>query len=44
MRAEEGDESIDDYAREARETHNRVAYRSWRTRLRHVLSAFRRRR
>jgi hypothetical protein len=44
MRAEEGDETIQDYAHEAQETQDRVARRSWWTRLRDVLSAFTRRR
>lgn len=37
MRAEEGDESIRDYAQEAQETHDRVAPSSWRTRVRDLL-------
>ncbi|WP_264017243.1 hypothetical protein [Mycolicibacter longobardus] len=44
MRAEEGDESIRDYAHEARETRAHVDRRSWPTRLRHALSALMRRR
>jgi hypothetical protein len=44
MRAEEGDETMQDYAHEAQETHDRVTRRSWRTRLRNALSAFTRRR
>lgn len=43
MRAEEGDESIRDYAQEARETRERVVGRSWWTRLRNALNPFRRR-
>ncbi|BBX20652.1 hypothetical protein MTER_00630 [Mycolicibacter terrae] len=39
MRAEEGDESIQDYAAEAAEAQDRVAGRSWWTRLRDVLGA-----
>lgn len=41
MRAEEGDESIRDYAQEARETQDRVARPSWVSRLRSALSALR---
>jgi len=33
MRAEEGDESLRDYAEEAEELHDRVAPRSWWTRM-----------
>lgn len=44
MRAEERDESIRDYAHEARETRDRVARPSWPTRLRNALTALRRRR
>lgn len=44
MRAEEGDQTIQDYANEAQVAHDRVARRSWWTRLRDVLSAFTRRR
>lgn len=43
MRAEEGDESIRDYAHEARVTRDRVARPSWPKRLRHALTSLRRR-
>lgn len=43
MRAEEGDESIRDYAHEARVARDRVARPSWPTRLRHALTSLRRR-
>ncbi|WP_267878332.1 hypothetical protein [Mycolicibacter heraklionensis] len=43
MRAEEGDESIRDYAQEARETRDRVARPSWLGRLRNALTGWRRR-
>ncbi|WP_165604324.1 MULTISPECIES: hypothetical protein [Mycolicibacter] len=44
MRAEEGDESIADYAHEAQETHDRVKPPSLWTRLRDALGALTRRR
>ncbi|AEF38039.1 hypothetical protein [Mycolicibacter sinensis] len=43
MRAEEGDESIQDYAQEAQETQDRVAPRSWWGRLLDALNPFKRR-
>jgi hypothetical protein len=39
VRAEEGDESIQDYAQEAQQTQDRVAPRSWPTRLLDALGA-----
>ncbi|CAJ1505345.1 hypothetical protein MU0083_003669 [[Mycobacterium] kokjensenii] len=44
MRAEEGDESIRDYAHQARETRERVGHPTWSARLRHAWNTFRRRR